>query len=621
MHELSPDLRHRIRAALLRCGAFDSDDVVRSLFLDARLSLWRNDVPAAPTPNRRVDALLDALRERRNDSDDPAYVLLLRVLAEQCPVGDACRQELSALAGEVERALKGAIFISYKRHAEPDERLAVALSVALTARGYRVFLDQMMRTGETWMKTLDMQIQQADLLVVLLSMTSADSEMVQYEVSRAAEYRRLQQDHPRILPVRLNYEDLLPYTLAPFLNPLQYALWRADTDTAPLLDDIIAAMQDRLPPCEPVMPSVAAQLSEDGRPLQDTTRLQPPLPAFDPRYLRTMPAPGGKLRLSDKFYVEREADVLLKNQVVGQGTVTTIRASRQTGKSSLLARGMAHANLEGLPVVSLDFQQVDAESLMPYERFLHYLAEVIALELDLDCDVLAQIWNGPLGPQDRLTRWMQREVLAELDRPLLLALDEADRLLSFPYHDDFFALLRAWYNKAANVLVWENLNLVLVISTEPHLLIRDLSQSPFNVGLPLYLEDFTEAQVRDLNLRHGAPLAESEISDFLHWLGGHPYLTRQAFYSLITRQWHWEDLLLHATEPHGPFSSHLRNYYSLLCDVVDIRAALREVHNRRVCGNEVMFTRLLRAGLLKGYSGTACDYRCELYRRYFDDKL
>jgi hypothetical protein len=34
-----------------------------------------------------------------------------------------------------------------------------------------------------------------------------------------------------------------------------------------------------------------------------------------------------------------------------------------------------------------------------------------------------------------------------------------------------------------------------VISTHPHLPITDVSQSPFNVGLRIQLNDFTKAQV------------------------------------------------------------------------------------------------------------------------------
>jgi len=62
-------------------------------------------------------------------------------------------------------------------------------------------------------------------------------------------------------------------------------------------------------------------------------------------------------------------------------------------------------------------------------------------------------------------------------------MDEVDRLLQTAFHSDFFALLRSWHNSRAFDDRWNRLNIVMVISTEPYLLIPDANQSPFNVGL------------------------------------------------------------------------------------------------------------------------------------------
>ena len=76
------------------------------------------------------------------------------------------------------------------------------------------------------------------------------------------------------------------------------------------------------------------------------------------------------------------------------------------------------------------------------------------------------------------------------DEPILLAMDEIDRLQVTPFHSDFFGLIRSWHNMRASRPVWDNLSVVMAISTEPYLLIADLNQSPFNVGQLLYLKDF-----------------------------------------------------------------------------------------------------------------------------------
>jgi hypothetical protein len=94
--------------------------------------------------------------------------------------------------------------------------------------------------------------------------------------------------------------------------------------------------------------------------------------------------------LRDKFYIEREADQHLKRQIIRPGSITTIRAPRQTGKSSLLVRGIFHARQMGATTISLDLQRVDREYLQSLDSFLRYLAEIITLELGLDTAVLDQ---------------------------------------------------------------------------------------------------------------------------------------------------------------------------------------------------------------------------------------
>ncbi|MBN2393810.1 MAG: hypothetical protein JXR84_23965, partial [Anaerolineae bacterium] len=95
------DLYGRVQSALLRCGPFDSDRALRSLFVDARLSAWHDLLPEASNRVERAQAVIDALCRRANPAGENALALLLRVLAENTPPGDACREHLMALAQEV----------------------------------------------------------------------------------------------------------------------------------------------------------------------------------------------------------------------------------------------------------------------------------------------------------------------------------------------------------------------------------------------------------------------------------------------------------------------------------------------------------------------------------------
>jgi hypothetical protein len=514
------------------------------------------------------------------------------------------------------------LFICYKRHADPDQKLATYLHEFLTAQGHTVFIDGTLRTGVAWLEEIDRQLRVSDFLVVLLSKESADSEMVQAEVIRAYEYRK-SQGRPHTLPVRMAYEGLLPYSVAAFLDPLQYVVWENEADNERVGRDILAAIEGRLPEQAPIQTRSVAEgliLSEDGRPVTDDETLSRPLPEFDPRFLEELEAPGGTVKLRSKFYIERNADAHLKRQIVRPGTITTIRAARQTGKSSLLVRGVHHALQNGAKVVNLDMQRVDPDHLETPDIFLRCLAEFIVRKLRLDAAKVEKLWRGSLGPQDKLTYLMEDYILPESDTSIILAMDEVDRLLGTPFHSDFFALVRAWHNSAAYDEQWDKLNIAMVISTEPFLLIADLNQSPFNVGLKLYLQDFHEAQVRDLNQRHGSPMREADLPLLMKLLNGHPYLTRKALYTLVTERLTWADLVRIAPTDQGPFSDHLRRYHWMLRNKPDLRKALKQVIRQERCEDEMAFFRLLRAGLVKG-SGDVCRCRCDLYRMYFEDKL
>ncbi len=514
------------------------------------------------------------------------------------------------------------LFISYKRNADPDQRLAQELYEFLKYSGHQPFIDTTMRTGEAWLEEIDRQLKASDFLIVLLSKQSADSEMVGAEVRRAYKYRK-SQGHPQTLPVRVAYEGLLPYSIDAFLNPLQYVAWQSDADTARVCKEIQQAIAGQLPDQTPIQIQFGPDrlsVSDDGRFIVDTTTPHPPLPEFDPRFLTELEEPGGALKLSDKFYVEREADTLLRNQLVKRGTTTTIRAPRQTGKTSLLMRGMRHARSQGQPVVFFDVQSSGRERLASCEVLLRSLAEVIVDDLALDESLLEQAWQGTRSIQIKLQRFLESQVLPRLDKPLVLAIDEADSLLQTDFHTDFFSLLRSWHNRRAINPKWEKFNLVLVISTEPYLLIADVNQSPFNVGLHLDLSDFTLEQVRDLNLRHGSPVGENNLATLMNLLQGHPYLTRRALYALAVEGLSWSQFVREAPTDQGLFSDHLRRQYWGIRDKPDLKQALKEIIHTRRCSDEMAFFRLLKAGLVKG-----CDdnytCRCGLYEVYFKDKL
>ena len=519
--------------------------------------------------------------------------------------------------------LQAHIFISYKRQSQTDSQLASYLHHNLRAQGHRTFIDQIMSTGTAWLEEIDRHLQQSDFLIVLLSKESADSEMVQSEIRRAYDYQR-QQGNPHILPIRMAYNGLLPYSIDAFLNPLQYVIWHNEQDNDLVLQEIITTIETGLPDKKPYQLTTSKEqitISEDGRFLTSSTLDHPPLPEFDPRIIEEqLAAPGGAVHIHDKFYIEREADNQIKRQLRRVGTITTIRASRQTGKSSLLVRGIHYARQQGAQIVHLDLQRIDKDDLYSADTFLRYLAKTIVRKLRLESNEVTKAWTSSMGPQDKLTYLMEDYVLPRSEKNIILTMDEVDRLLDTEYHSDFFALIRSWHNSAAYDELWEMLSIIMVISTESYLLIADHNQSPFNVGLKLNLKDFTPEQVEDLNQRHGSPVQDAHFDEFMQLLNGQPYLTRSALYMFVSEKPSWSEFLRLAPLPEGPFSDHLRHQQWLLQDDPELRAAFKQIIRGQQCENEVARYRLLQAGLITS-TGNSHNPRCNLYRIFFKDKL
>jgi hypothetical protein len=490
---------------------------------------------------------------------------------------------------------------------QPDQQAVDWLVESLPAQGYTVFIDRTIRMGEHWLRRIDEELTKSDYLVVLLSAASADSEMVQSEVQRAYDLRK-KNGHPQVLPIRVAYDGLLPYSISAFLNPLQYISWNHAGDNERVVRELIQAMQGQLPAKEPrerveMVPDIISK----------------PTPEFDARILDELQMPGGTVRLQDKFYIEREADIRLKNESKRLGSTVTIRAARQSGKSSLLVRGIQQAKLAGADTLMLDMQRVDKDHLTSLDVFLRYFAEYVVYKLSQGAAVIDRCWQRRLSPQEKLTSVFEDQILEQVERNLVIGMDEIDQLLATPFYNEFFGLLRSWHNLRALDERWEKLSTIMVISTEPYLLISDSHQSPFNVGMHLYLQDFNTGQIQDLNQRHGSPVKGTEFDELAHSFGGHPFLTRKALYLLVAEKLTWQKLKETAAEEQGPFGDHLRRYHWLIQQDPALKDALRSIIRHGKCSDELLH-RLLQAGLVKA-SGDSVECRCDLYRVYFEDKL
>ena len=500
------------------------------------------------------------------------------------------------------------IFISYKRDVKPDEEVALKIVEALSPE-HQVFIDQKILVGTTWAESIETEIRNSDFLIVLLSEHSVHSEMVEMEIRMAHEFAQTQPRKPAILPVRLGYRQPFQYPLSAYLNHINWAYWSNEEDTTKVIEELKQAIASS-------KSSLDTERMVELLPLNESSSLPRPSPSAQPE---TLEIPEGTMKLKSAFYIERKADSIALKTIVQQGVTISIKGPRQVGKSSLLNRIIKSARDVNKRVLFLDFQLLGRADLENDEVFLRGFCSWLSQDLELENKV-DEYWQTNISNIQRCTRYISRYILKELDSPLVLAMDEVDKVFDTPFRNDFFGMLRNWHNSRAMTEIWNNLDFVLVTSTEPYQLIDDLNQSPFNVGQVIELEDFTLEQVIDLNQRHGGIFSSTEEVKIQQLLNGHPYLVRKALYLIASEQITTAELFDSPISSKGAFGDHLHRLLSLIHDKPELKQALLEVVHNNTCENQQRFWQLQGAGLVRS-DGHQVVPRCQLYSEYFREHL
>lgn len=323
--------------------------------------------------------------------------------------------------------------------------------------------------------------------------------------------------------------------------------------------------------------------------------------------------------LDSPFYVERppiESDCY--NEIIEDGALIRIKALRQMGKTSLINRILAQATLENYRTVRLNLRQAERKILSSIDKFLRWFCANVSQQLQLE-PRLDNYWDEELmGSLVSCTTYFQAYLLEQINCPLVLSLDEVEHIFEYPdIAQDFFPLLRNWYEEANNLDVWKLLRVVVAYSTEVYIPLK-INQSPFNVGLPVELPDFSLEQVLDLAQRHGLSWTENQIKPLIAMLGGHPFLVRLALYRISRQEITWERLLETAATESGIFIEHLRWHLVNLQQNSELAIAFKKVvtTDKSVQLEPSQVYQLQRMGLIQ-LDGNRVMPRCSLYRQYF----
>jgi hypothetical protein len=264
----------------------------------------------------------------------------------------------------------------------------------------------------------------------------------------------------------------------------------------------------------------------------------------------------------------------------------------------------------------VDLSLYSSQDLRTYPQFLTCLAADLLDKLDLDVRPPSEIPSQP-----EMSRFIQRSILRVVAGNVVFAFDEVDRILGQEYQSDFFTMLRYWHERRAEMpaTAWANLELALVVSTEPYLLIEDPNRSPFNVRAPVTLDGFSLEECFRLNRLYNDFLSEAQVKELWSLVGGHPYLMRLAYYRLTGPvSVPFATLARDAAEDDGPFGDHLRALLAKLklYPGQNLLAAMRRVATRGSIPEDCYY-RLSAAGLVRKEKGGGVRPSSQLYARFF----
>ncbi|NEO73571.1 AAA-like domain-containing protein [Moorena sp. SIO3H5] len=328
-------------------------------------------------------------------------------------------------------------------------------------------------------------------------------------------------------------------------------------------------------------------------------------------------------RADHEIYIERPPiEARCYQEIVKPGALIRIKAPKRMGKTLLIHKIIAHGEKQNYEKIYLNMNQLPFTEL---DIFLKSFCLQVGKKLKLT-NQLQTYWDDSLFTSvDNCTTYFEEYLLASLESPLVLCLDDLDRVF---HHQEiaegFLPLLRSWHESSKFDDSWKKLRLVVAHATEFYINL-DINKSPFNVGLPIELLEFDAQQVKRFAESYGLTLSVDSVTKLMAMVGGHPDLLSQAFDYLKNHQpaeKTLDTLLALAPTEAGIYRSHLLSLLTSIEEHPQLLDAVKLlVSTTKPVRLDCKITRKLESIGIVQRHGNDCSLRFNLYRQYFSDRI
>ncbi|MFM7437640.1 MAG: AAA-like domain-containing protein, partial [Snowella sp.] len=156
---------------------------------------------------------------------------------------------------------------------------------------------------------------------------------------------------------------------------------------------------------------------------------------------------------------------LCYDTVCQTGSLLRIKSARGMGKTLLVDKILSQIDKKQYKIVRLSFLSAGKGILSNLDQLLYWFSSIVSKQLGLT-DLFKQNWEGGLGTYS-CASYFEDYLLKNLDKPLILALEEIDQLFAYQnVADDFLNLFRLWHESAKVGKNSHKLHIILTYSTE-----------------------------------------------------------------------------------------------------------------------------------------------------------